>query len=224
MDDRLPYNNSSPDLRETSSLLSDPLFHLESQRQVSLRHLRRMKRLQAEKSDSELIPAEENEKDVHLAKLRLNADLRVLATMIDDLRSASAERRKDWRWSLPVLYVLAQLIALLGPLLSFNSACPIITLGHLIPLPRLQKNGAIVLALALLAAQTARRESAPRIYKLLHEQVMWLNVTVTIQESTTERITNQDIATETITPPLTSSESKDEDILGQSWWKLLPYV
>lgn len=95
MDDRLPYNNSSPDLRETSNLLSDPLFHLKSQRQVSLRHLRRIKRLQAEKSNSKLIPTEENKKDVHLTKLRLNTDLRVLATMIDELRSASTERRKD---------------------------------------------------------------------------------------------------------------------------------
>ena len=124
MDDRSAYDNSSPDLRETSSLLSDPLFHLESQRQVSLRHLRRMKRLQAEHSDSELVAAEENERDVHLAKLRLNADLRVLATMIDDLRSASAERRKDWRWSLPVLYVGARLIALLETSAELKQCLP----------------------------------------------------------------------------------------------------
>lgn len=111
-----------------------------------------------------------------------------------------------------------------GPLLSLNSALPIVTLGHLIPLPRLQRNGVIVLALALLAAQTARRESAPRIYELLHEKVIWLNDTITIQESATKRITDQDIPTETTTTPLTSSKSKDEDILGQHWWSLLPYL
>ena len=99
---------SRPDLPEPrpSRLLADPLFHLESQRQVSLRHLRRLKRLQAAgESDADFIGAEEHAKDVHLAKIRLKADLKILGTMVDELRSASAERRKGWRWSMPVLYV-----------------------------------------------------------------------------------------------------------------------
>lgn len=71
-----------------------------------------MKRLQAAgESDSDFISAEEHAKDVHLAKIRLKADLKITGTMINELRSASAERRKDWRWSMPVLYVLAGLIA-----------------------------------------------------------------------------------------------------------------
>ena len=227
MDDSLAYTIPRPDLPEPSGLLADPLFHLESQRQMSLRHLRRMERLQAAtESDADFISAEEQAKDVLLAKMRLKADLKTLGTMIDELRSASAERRRDWRWSMPVLYVLCRTESLYprNPLLSLDRALPIITLGNWIPLPRLQRNWTIVLALALLAAQTARRESAPRIYGLLHERIMWLNDTITIQESVTKRITNQDIAAETNTFPLTSSNSKDEDILGRRWWNLLPYL
>ena len=228
---------SPPDPPKPSRLLADPLFHLESQRQVSSRHLRRLKRLQqqaaAGTSDAHFIgAAEEQAKDVHLAKIRLKADLEILATMIKELRSASAERRKVWRWSMPILYVfptrpeLDRLELGGGPLLSLkeNSVVPIVMLEHLIPLPRLQRNGAIVLAIGLLAAQGVRRETAPTIYKLLHERVMWLKDTITIQESATERIIDQDIATETTTTPLTSSKSEDEDILGQRWWSLLPYL
>lgn len=105
MDNRLPYDNSLMNLQHSSSLLSNPLFHLENQRQISLRHLQRLKRLQAEEYSSQLVSPEEHGQTVRMAAARLEKDLDVLATQLDELRLASTTQRADWRWFLPLLCV-----------------------------------------------------------------------------------------------------------------------
>lgn len=104
MDNRLAYDNSIMEMLSPASLLSDPFFHIENQRQISLRHLQRLNRLQA---DSRFASAQEQEQAVRMTMARLAEDLKSLAEMIDLLRVGSTSKRTYWRWTLPLRYVLA---------------------------------------------------------------------------------------------------------------------
>ena len=223
-DDRLAYDNSLIAIHDSSSLLSDPQFHLENQRQVSVRHLARLKRLRAAEQQHHRPDSRhhhqqscccseeeqrEREQAVHMAITRLEEDLKVLAIQLDHLRSVSAEQRQGWRWSLPLLCVPYFLfypcsIRFFWLMPVIHSVIPIIAFGSLTTLPRSQMSCAVVAACALLSAQTARREGAPRIYELLCEDIIWLKRTIAAEK--------------------TMAESEEEDILSQRWWRWLPYM
>ena len=104
MGDIVSYDSSILDLREPSGPLSDPLFHLENQRQVSLRHLQRMKSLHVEKPDARLVLKEEHELAIQMSTARVQQDLKILGTLLGKAMSASVQKRKGWRWSLSLLY------------------------------------------------------------------------------------------------------------------------
>ena len=225
-DDGLAYDNSLINMHKSSSLLSDPQFHLENQRQVSVRHLARLKRLQAGEQQLQQLDShhrhhhqfcccsEEQQREqaqaVQMAITRLQEDLKVLVSQLDRLQEVAAEQRSGWRWSLPLLCVPCFLCYLLSHQFFWadaviHSVIPMIAFGSMTTLPRSQISCAVIAACALLSAQTARREGAPRIYELLREDILWLRRRIAAKRTMAE------------------SESQ-EDILSQRWWRWLPYM